>query len=128
MDTTEIVLHLLDGNYLIAKSEQIVDLSEIQKQQFINLSWDDGYFSYIYHVDAEIGLINKSKEYWRCFKILGDLDFSSSGILSAILEPLSKNDISVLVVSTYRTDLILVPHQKVELAIKVLKNKGYRVV
>ena len=45
---------------------------------------------------------------WRAFKVEGPLDFSLTGVLSTLLEPLAAAKISVFAVATYDTDYILV--------------------
>ncbi|MGB6976914.1 MAG: ACT domain-containing protein [Gammaproteobacteria bacterium] len=60
---------------------------------------------------------------WRALKIEGPLDFSLTGILSALLHPLAKQQISIFTVSTYDTDYILVKEQDLTSAIEVLKEQ-----
>ncbi|CAM5189777.1 hypothetical protein OURE66S_00846 [Oligella ureolytica] len=127
-DITEMVLVRLEGDYLICKSNKVRDISDLLCQEFISCSWSDGYFSYICKSDVTIESDKISKEYWSCLKIQGSLDFSLSGILSAILEPLRKSDVSVLVISTYETDFIFVPRKKLEIAINALEFEGYSVI
>ena len=45
---------------------------------------------------------------WAAFRVAGILDFSLTGILSSIVDPLAKADISVFAVSTFDTDYVLV--------------------
>src|SRR5690349_4746468 len=45
---------------------------------------------------------------WRGFKVEGPLDFTLTGVLSTLLEPLAAAKISVFTVATYDTDYILV--------------------
>lgn len=45
---------------------------------------------------------------WKAFKVKGTLDFSLTGILSAIAKPLADNEIPIFAVSTFDTDYVLV--------------------
>jgi len=45
---------------------------------------------------------------WKAFKIEGVLDFSLTGILKTVIDPLAEEKISVFTVSTYNTDYVLV--------------------
>jgi hypothetical protein len=45
---------------------------------------------------------------WRAFTVEGKLEFSAVGVLSAILNPLAKAGISILSISTFDTDYVLV--------------------
>lgn len=50
----------------------------------------------------------KAERHWRLIRVKGTLDFSLPGILSHILEPLKNAGIPVFVLSTYRTDYLLI--------------------
>src|SRR3990167_5971830 len=45
---------------------------------------------------------------WHAFKVVGPLDFSLTGILVSIAQPLAEHKISIFALSTYDTDYILV--------------------
>ncbi len=62
---------------------------------------------------------------WALFRVVGNLDFSMTGVIAKILSVLSKNQISIFVVSTYLTDYFLVKHENAEKAIEALKDSGY---
>jgi hypothetical protein len=44
---------------------------------------------------------------WVALRIAGVLDFSQSGILSKLIEPLAAEEISIFAISTYETDILL---------------------
>jgi hypothetical protein len=56
------------------------------------------------------------------------LDFMLTGVLAGLLEPLDEAGISVLALSTYETDWILVPADKAESAIAAWRRRGHTVV
>lgn len=62
---------------------------------------------------------------WRCLKIKGPLDFSLTGILSSLLNPLADNKIGIFALSTFDTDYILIKEEKINAAIEVLKQAGF---
>lgn len=64
---------------------------------------------------------------WRCFKVVGPLDFGLVGILANLSNALAANTISLFVVSTYDTDYILVKKEKVLDAKKVFEDIGHSV-
>ena len=45
---------------------------------------------------------------WRAFTVEGKLEFSAIGVLAAILNPLADAGISILSISTFDTDDVLV--------------------
>ena len=65
---------------------------------------------------------------WRCIKVAGPLDFALTGILSGILSPLAKAEISIFAVSTYDTDYVLVKEDRLQAATDVLSRAGYHFV
>jgi hypothetical protein len=64
---------------------------------------------------------------WRCLKVEGPLDFSVSGVLSSIANPLAKEGISIFAISTYDTDYLLVKEENLEKAVWVLSRAGYQI-
>jgi uncharacterized protein len=57
---------------------------------------------------------------WRAFKIKGPLGFVMTGIVSSLSSPLAKAEISILYISTYETDYILVEEKNLAKAKTVL--------
>lgn len=65
---------------------------------------------------------------FRAFEVHGPLDFSLTGVLSGVLEPLARAEISVFTLSTFDTDWILVPSTSREPAVAALRSAGHTVV
>lgn len=70
----------------------------------------------------------KCEKGWRYLKVEGQLDFDLVGILTSILNPLAKNEISIFVISTFDTDYILVKEKNLKRSIEVLKKKGFNIL
>ena len=62
---------------------------------------------------------------WRALRIVGQLDFSLTGILSKIAAILADEQIGIFAVSTYNTDYILVKAENLHRAADALREKGY---
>lgn len=60
---------------------------------------------------------------WRAIKVEGPLDFSLTGILSGLLQPLAEQKISIFALSTFDTDYILVKEKDLSQAVDVLKRQ-----
>ena len=72
---------------------------------------------------------NAMVEYgWRLLEVVGSLDFNLVGILAGLTSALAKVNVSVFVLSTYRTDFMMVKEQDLTDAINGLTAEGYRVV
>ena len=65
---------------------------------------------------------------FRCIKVGGPLDFSLTGILSSLTVPLAQAEISVLAISTFDTDYLLVREAHLERAVQRLLQAGHRLV
>jgi hypothetical protein len=64
---------------------------------------------------------------WCIFEIEGPLDFSLTGILASVLEPLAAAAVSVFALSTFNTDYVMVKEDRVETAVAALAAAGHRV-
>ncbi len=67
-------------------------------------------------VQAEIG--------FRALELEGPLDFSAVGILASLAAPLAEANISILAISTFDTDVVLVRECDLERAVAVLGAVG----
>jgi len=57
---------------------------------------------------------------WRAFKVQGPLGFVLTGIVSSLSAPLAKAGISILYISTFETDYVLVEEKNLAKAKKTL--------
>jgi hypothetical protein len=64
---------------------------------------------------------------WRCLQIGGILNFSETGILSSLTDPLAGEGIPVYALSTYSTDLILIKEKDLSRTLHVLTGAGHRI-
>jgi hypothetical protein len=64
---------------------------------------------------------------WRCFMVEGPLDFSLTGVLSALLAPLAAAGVSIFALSTFDTDYLLVRAAQLDVAIESFSAAGYLV-
>jgi uncharacterized protein len=64
---------------------------------------------------------------WRALRVEGPLDFSLTGILAGLTDPLAKASIGIFALSTFDTDYLLVPERHLRRAVEVLRSSGYDV-
>jgi hypothetical protein len=64
---------------------------------------------------------------FRCLRVAGTLGFGLVGVLAALLEPLAGAGVSVLAVSTFDTDYLLVREADLGRAAEALRAAGHRV-
>ena len=62
------------------------------------------------------------------FAVQGPLDFSLVGVLATLLQPIAEAEISVLTISTFDTDWLLVPVGDAERAAEAWRTAGHEVV
>lgn len=65
---------------------------------------------------------------WRVIKVEGPLEFSLTGILNSITEPLAKAEVSIFAISTFDTDYVMVKKEKLALTQEVLGKSGFSFV
>ena len=64
---------------------------------------------------------------FTAFAVEGPLDFSLTGILATLLQPLADAEISVFTISTFDTDWILVPVDDADRAAEEWRRRGHDV-
>ena len=64
---------------------------------------------------------------FTAFAVEGPLDFSLTGILSTLLQPLADAEISVFTISTFDTDWVLVPVGDADRAAEEWRRQGHEV-
>jgi hypothetical protein len=62
---------------------------------------------------------------WRCIRVAGTMDFSMVGVVASLVTPLADARVSVLVVSTFDTDYMLVKESDLERALTALRTAGH---
>jgi hypothetical protein len=67
----------------------------------------------------------KAETGWKGFRVVGTLDFSLTGILAAIANPLAQEKISIFAISTFDTDYVLIKSSSWEPAKIVLQKAGF---
>lgn len=64
---------------------------------------------------------------WACLRTVGPFDFQASGVVQALIAPLSSNGIGVFVVCTFDGEHLLVARTDLDRALGLLKTAGHRV-
>jgi hypothetical protein len=64
---------------------------------------------------------------WRCVRVAGKMDFSAVGVLASLVGPLASAGISVLALSTFDTDYLLVKDAAWLRAKDVLATSGHEI-
>ena len=128
MNHTNLTLSLLSDTFAICRLEPDADIP----------SWAlAGDFYSITRTVEELSLVclqevvpegTRAEKGYRCLKVGGPLDFSLTGIMSSLTIPLAQAGISVLAISTFDTDYLLVKEAQVDRAVQKLSLAGHRFV
>lgn len=79
--------------------------------------------------DSSIRLEGDQKsEGWSCFKVMGPLPLSMTGVLAGISATLAKVSVSIFVLSTFDTDYILLKAAQLATAARAFRMKGYELL
>jgi hypothetical protein len=126
MDSTKIVLSILEETYIIHKLDQSTKLPEgLTDCEFYSLSNSREETSLVCPDQILIQSENSSPN-WKCLKVAGPLDLKLTGILAGLSDTLEKAKISIFAISTFETDYLLIQKQVLETAKTALKSAGYK--
>jgi hypothetical protein len=64
---------------------------------------------------------------WRAIRVAGTLDLSLTGVLARLLQPLADAEVPIFALSSFDTDYVLVPGERLEQARNALSAAGHRV-
>ena len=128
MDSTKIVLSILEETYIIHKLDQSTNLPEgLNESEFYSLSNSREELSLVCPEQILIQSENSSPN-WKCLKVAGPLDLKLTGILAGLSDTLEKAKISIFAISTFETDYLLIQEQVLETAKTALESAGYKFI
>jgi hypothetical protein len=127
-------------NLQLKFSNQIFSICRLTQDQPVP-QWVFGssWFS-VTRTESELSIVVPTKEVpnppsieniesgWSMFSVLGPLDFSLTGILVSIAQPLAAAKISIFAISTFDTDSVLIKSDSAAKAREVLENSGFIVI
>ena len=97
---------------------------------------DKGPFRSVTRTDNEVSVVCRDRDVpegesaergWRVIEVLGPLDFSLTGVVASLVDPLAKVEIPLFVISTFETDYVLVRGNDLDDAIEALELAGHEV-
>jgi len=132
IDHPSLYLHVLERPYFVTQLQPteaipapfLEALSSAHTGQFLSITRTLEEISIAGEV-SDLLLVAPNDSKWRCIKIAGPMDFGLTGVVSSFTTPLKDAQIPVFAVSTWNTDYILIPSDKIDEAIVVLKGDGW---
>ncbi len=119
-------LHMLDAKLTIHRLSPTAEVPQsVLQSDFYSITKTADELTLICDSRLEIAS-ERSESGWSAIQVAGPLDFSLTGILAGIAGVLAQAEISIVAVSTFDTDYILVRTQKLDLAQRSLEADGYQ--
>ena len=121
---------MLKGEYVVVKLPLDFRLpDQILKFDFYNLSRTSNELSLVIRNDDNFDYKKfEFEDNWSIFRFNNSLDFSLTGVLEGVIKPLSENNISVFVFSTFDTDYVMFKSENKFKVISILEDLEYEFV
>ncbi|HUZ15819.1 MAG TPA: ACT domain-containing protein [Gaiellaceae bacterium] len=62
---------------------------------------------------------------WTVLEVRGPLDFSLTGVIASLVEPLAQAEVPIFLISTFETDYVLVRSSDLARAVDALEDAGH---
>ena len=95
-----------------------------------------GHFWSVTRSDAELSIVCREEDVpadasaergWCTLELAGPLDFSLTGVVSALVGPLADAEVPIFVLSTFETDYLLIRERDLERSVEALTAAGHEV-
>jgi uncharacterized protein len=124
----KIQIETLDGTFAVCRMNPRNSVAtDLWKSRFLSITKTADELSIV----CEQSLVpdgSKVEKDWNAFKVVGPLDFSLTGILAALTNPLASAGISLFATSTFDTDYVLIKSKDFREALKVLEMSGVEIL
>ena len=121
-----LTLRWIDGEFTVHRFSAEVSIPpSILTTPFLTISRTNNELSIVAPSDVPIDSPT-SESGWVMFVFDGTLDFSLTGILAGIAQPLAAVGVSIFAISTFDTDYVMVKREQKVLAKDTLIEAGYR--
>lgn len=121
-------LRVLPGSYSVVKYAPQSPLpTGLDRSAFSSVSRSSEELSVVWESRLITEGYEAREDGWKCLKVEGKLDFSLTGILASIVNPLAEARISIFALSTFDTDYVLVKEEQLSRAKEVLAQAGFAI-
>jgi hypothetical protein len=94
-------------------------------QEFLAVVRTRRELSIVCREDAVPADVHEVQRHFRCLAVVGTIDFSATGIIAQLTQPLAEAGIPVFDISTYDTDHVLVREDQFDAAKAALTAAGH---
>lgn len=122
-----LALRRLAGDYAVCRLDATAAIPPwADGEGFVSISRSDEELS-VACLAARVPVAVRQDGPWTAFKLLGPFAFGETGIVLAVVEPLSQAGIGVFLVSTFDGDHLLVKNADAADAVQRLSAAGHRI-
>jgi hypothetical protein len=118
-------LEVLRGEFAIVRLEASASVPAwVEPSEFLSITRTSEELSIVCE-SSRVPLESAAERGWRCMKVDGPLEFSLTGVLASLADPLARAGIPIFAISTFDTDYLLVKTATLEAAVAALESVGH---
>jgi hypothetical protein len=121
-----LVVDLMPGEYTITRLPRTAEPPRVEAAGLVSVTATAGGVSVVCPTEAAPPS-EDSRPGWRLLTVRGPLEFDLTGVMAALAGELAAAGVTLLAVSTYDTDHILVQATDLPRALKALREAGHEV-
>lgn len=123
-----LTLHLRTGRYAVSQLPAGGGFPQwaTSAQEFVSVTRREGEVSAV-TVESAVPEGVKSQGGWRLLELDGPFEFSLTGILLSVLQPLAAAGVGVFAISTFDTDALLIQEGQLDRGLAALRAVGHRI-
>jgi uncharacterized protein len=123
--TAKVRLKRLPGSYAVCRLDAASAIPDwADGEGFVSISRSDDELSVVCRAERVPGDVKQDAD-WVCYKLVGPFAFDETGIVSAVIGPISDAGIGIFLVSTFDGDHLLLKETDTARAEPVLLNAGH---
>jgi uncharacterized protein len=120
-------LYVLDDLYAVVRCDPDAPLPDWAcGGPFWSVTRSDAELSVVCRED-DVPATASAERGWCALELAGPLDFSLTGVVSALVVPLAEAEVPIFVLSTFETDYLLVRERDLERSVSALTAAGHAV-
>lgn len=126
-DLSGVGLALLEGEYAICRldpSAEVPDWATAGAGQVLSLTRTSEELSILCPSEVVPEECEASRG-WGALRVRSRLDHSLTGVMASLAAPLARAEVPIFTISTFDTDYLLFPCQRLEEAVEALENAGH---
>ena len=116
---------VLDGRFAVCRLSPGSEAAWVPQHGFLSITRAVEELSVVCQ-EAAVPDGVRAERGWRAIQLEGPFDFSLTGVLASMLNPLAEARVPIFALSTFDTDYILIPEEHFPRALAALETAGHR--